>query len=307
METIDLPDPGTGEVQIRQTVVGLNYQDCYFRSGFYPAPLPGGVGTEAAGTVEKVGEGVTDFKVGDRVVYAGGASGSYADLRNMPAARVVAIPDGMAEEDAAAILMKGMTAEYLITRCYPIKKDELVLFYAASGGVGLIAGQWGKHIGARMIGVASGAEKCRKAKENGYEFVIDRSREDVLARVKEISGGAGLPVVFDSIGKATFDTTVESLAPRGMFVSFGTTTGAPPPVEASLLQHKGSLYFTRPTLATYCATRELILMSSKKLFDLFLAGKIKSNIGKRYAMSDAVQAHKDLEAGRTVGASLLIP
>ncbi|WP_040619014.1 quinone oxidoreductase family protein [Rhodovulum sp. PH10] len=307
METIDLPDPATGEVQIRQTVVGLNYQDCYFRSGFYPAPLPGGVGTEAAGTVEKVGEGVTDFKVGDRVVYAGGASGSYADLRNMPAARVVAIPDGMAEEDAAAILMKGMTAEYLITRCYPIKKDELVLFYAASGGVGLIAGQWGKHIGARMIGVASGAEKCRKAKENGYEFVIDRSREDVLARVKEISGGAGLPVVFDSIGKATFDTTVESLAPRGMFVSFGTTTGAPPPVEASLLQHKGSLYFTRPTLATYCATRELILMSSKKLFDLFLAGKIKSNIGKRYAMSDAVQAHEDLEAGRTVGASLLIP
>lgn len=307
LETIDLADPGPGEVQIRQRAVGLNYQDCYFRSGFYPSPLPGPVGTEAAGVVEKVGAGVTEFKPGDRVVYAGGASGSYADLRNMPVERVLVIPAGIAEEDAAALLMKGMTAEYLLTRCYPVKKGEFVLFYAASGGVGLIAGQWGHHLGARMIGVASGAEKCRKAKENGYEFVIDRSREDILARVKEITGGAGVPVVYDSIGKATFDTSIAALAPRGYFVSFGTTTGAPPPVEAGLLQHKGSLYFTRPTLATYCATREDIRMSAKKLFDLFLAGKIKSNIGKRYVMSDAVNAHRDLEAGKTVGASLLLP
>jgi NADPH2:quinone reductase len=307
LETIDLADPGPGEVQIRQHAVGLNYQDCYFRSGFYPAPLPGAVGTEAAGVVEKVGAGVTGFKPGNRVVYAGGASGSYADLRNMPVERVLAIPAGIAEEDAAALLMKGMTAEYLLTRCYPVKKSELVLFWAASGGVGLIAGQWGHHLGARMIGVTSGAEKCKKAKENGYEFVIDRSCEDVSARVKEITGGAGVPVVYDSIGKATFDISIAALAPRGYFVSFGTTTGAPPPVEAGLLQKKGSLYFTRPTLATYCATREEIQMSAKKLFDLVLAGKIKPNIGKRYVMSDAVTAHRDLEAGKTIGASLLLP
>lgn len=307
METIDLADPGPGEVQIRQSVVGLNYQDCYFRSGFYPAPLPGAVGTEAAGTVTAVGSGVTEFKAGDRVVYAGGASGSYTDLRNMPVERVLKIPDGISEEDAAALLMKGMTVEYLITRCYPIKAGEWVLFWAASGGVGLIAGQWGRHIGARMIGVAAGEEKCRLARENGYEVVIDRSREDVAARIKEITGGAGVPVVFDSIGKATFDTSIGALAPRGYFVSFGTTTGAPPPVEAGLLQKKGSLYFTRPTLATYCATREEIRMSAGKLFDLVKAGAVKAHVGRRYKLADAVAAHRDLEAGKTIGSSLLIP
>lgn len=307
MESVALPDPGPGEVQIRQQAVGLNYMDVYFRSGFYPAPTPAGVGTEAAGVVEKVGSGVTEFKPGDPVVYASGAPGSYADLRNMPADRVIAIPDGVPVDEAAALLMKGMTAEYLLTRCYPLKAGEFALFYAASGGVGLIAGQWGRHLGARMIGVASGAEKCAKAKENGYEVVIDRSREDVLARVKEITGGAGVPVVYDSIGKATFDTSIKCLAPRGYFVSFGTTTGAPPPVEAGLLQKSGSLYFTRPTLATYCSARPDMLASAAKLFDLYRAGALKANIGKRYALADAAEAHRDLEAGRTVGASLLIP
>ncbi|RAI43460.1 quinone oxidoreductase [Rhodoplanes roseus] len=307
METIDLPDPGPGEVQIRQHAVGLNYMDCYFRSGYYPAPTPAGVGTEAAGVVEQVGSGVTEFEAGDRVVYASGAPGSYADLRNMPADRLIAIPDGIAEEDAAALLMKGMTAEYLLTRCYPLKAGEFALFYAASGGVGLIAGQWGRHIGARMIGVAAGEEKCRLAKQSGYAFVIDRTREDVLARVKEITGGAGVPVVYDSIGKATFETSIKSLAPRGVFVSFGTTTGAPPPVEAALLQKSGSLYFTRPTLATYCSARPDMLASATKLFDLVRAGAIKPSIGQRYALSDAPSAHRDLESGKTIGASLLIP
>lgn len=307
METIELADPAPGEVQVRQRAVGLNYMDCYHRSGYYPLPLPSGVGTEAAGVVERVGAGVKDFKPGDRVVYGSGAPGAYADLRNMPADRLIAIPEGISEEDAAAIVMKGMTVEYLLTRCYPLKAGEFAMFYAAAGGVGLLAGQWGRHIGARMIGVASGADKCGRARDNGYEFVIDRSKEDVVARVKEITGGAGVPVVYDSIGKATFDTTIKCLAPRGYFVSFGTTTGSPPPVEASLLQKSGSLYFTRPTLATYCSARPDMLASAAKVFELYRAGKLKANIGKRYALSDAPSAHADLESGKTVGASLLVP
>jgi NADPH:quinone reductase len=307
LETIDLADPGPGEVQVRQHAIGVNYQDCYQRSGFYPLPLPSGVGTEAAGVIEQVGAGVTDFKPGARVVYASGAPGSYADLRNMPADRLIGIPDGIGEDEAAAILMKGMTVEYLLTRCCPLKTGEFALMYAAAGGIGLLAGQWARHLGARLIGVASGADKCRRALDNGYEFVIDRAREDVVARVKDITGGAGLPVVYDSIGKATFDTSIECLAPRGYFVSFGTTTGAPPPVPASLLQKHGSLYFTRPTLVTYCSARPDMLASSAKVFDLYRAGKLKANIGKRYALNDAPSAHADLESGRTTGASLLVP
>jgi len=307
LETIDLADPGPGEVQVRQHAIGVNYMDCYHRSGYYPLPLPSGVGTEAAGVVEKVGVGVSEFKPGDRVAYASGAPGAYADLRNMPADRLIAVPDGISDEVAAAILMKGMTAEYLLNRCYPLKAGEFALFYAAAGGVGLLAGQWGRHLGARMIGVASGADKCRLALDNGYEFVIDRQREDIVTRVKDITGGAGVPVVYDSIGKATFDTSIKCLAPRGFFVSFGTTTGAPPPVEASLLQKSGSLYFTRPTLVNYCSARPDMLASAAKVFELYLAGKLKPNIGKRYALADAPQAHADLEAGKTAGASLLLP
>ena len=307
LETIDLADPGAGEVQLRQRAIGLNYQDVYHRSGFYPLPLPSGVGTEAAGVIEKVGSGVTDFKPGDRVVYGSGVPGAYADLRNVPADRLIAIPEGIRDDEAAAILMKGMTAEYLINRCYPLKAGEFALMYAAAGGVGLIAGQWARHLGARMIGVASGAEKCALAAANGYAFVIDRAKENIEARVKEITGGVGVPVVYDSIGKATFDTSIHCLAPRGYFVSFGTTTGAPPPVEAGLLQKSGSLYFTRPTLVTYCSARPDMLASSARVFELYKAGKLKSNIGKRYGLADAVQAHIDLEAGKTTGASLLIP
>jgi NADPH2:quinone reductase len=307
LETIDLADPGPGEVQVRQHAIGVNYMDCYHRSGYYPLSLPSGVGTEAAGVVEKVGAGVTEVKPGERVVYASGAPGAYADLRNVPADRLIAIPEGVSEDEAAAILMKGMTAEYLLTRCYPLKAGEFALFYAAAGGVGLLAGQWGRHLGARMIGVASGPDKCRRALDNGYEFVIDRAREDIVTRVKDITGGAGVPVVYDSIGKATFDTSIKCLAPRGFFVSFGTTTGAPPPVEASLLQKSGSLYFTRPTLVNYCSARPDMLASAAKVFELYRAGKLKSNIGKRYALADAASAHADLEAGRTIGASLLVP
>ena len=306
LETMALPEPAPGEVLVRHTAIGLNYQDVYHRSGFYPLPLPSGIGTEAAGVVERVGPGVTDLRAGDRIAYAG-AVGSYASHRVVPAARVVKIPDGISDEVAAAVMLKGMTVEYLLNRCYAVKPGQFVLFYAAAGGVGTIAGQWGRHLGATMIGVAGGAEKCRVAREHGYAEVIDRTREDVVERVKAITGGAGVPVVYDSAGKATFEASIKSLAPRGLFVSFGTTTGAPPPVEAGLLQKQGSLYFTRPTLVTYTAAREELVASAAAVFELVKQGAITVRIGARYPLADAARAHADLEAGRSVGSSILIP
>lgn len=307
METVDLPDPAAGEVQIRQSAIGLNYQDVYMRSGAYPMQMPSGIGGEAAGVVTKVGAGVAGFKEGDRVCYYGGPIGAYAELRNITAERVLKLPAGVTEEQAAASLLKGMTVEYLMNRCYAVKPDQFVLFYAASGGVGLLAGQWGKHLGARMIGVAGGADKCKLARDNGYEFVIDRTREDIAARVKEITGGAGVPVAYDSVGKATFDATLKSLSPRGYFVSFGATTGAPPAVEAGLLQKMGSLYFTRPTLVTYTASRAEYEASAGALFDLLGKGVLKLSINQRYPLSDAARAHTELEAGRTIGSSVIVP
>ena len=307
LETMALPEPAPGEVLVRHTTIGLNYQDTYHRSGFYPLPLPSGVGTEAAGVVERVGPGVADLQAGDRIVYAGGTPGAYASHRVVPAARVVKIPDGISDEVAAAVMLKGMTVEYLLTRCYAVKPRQFVLFYAAAGGVGTIAGQWGRHLGATMIGVAGGAEKCRLAREHGYAEVIDRTREDVVERVKAITDGAGVPVVYDSVGKATFEASIKSLAPRGLFVSFGTTTGAPPPVEAGLLQKQGSLYFTRPTLVTYTAAREELVASAAAVFDMVMRGAIAVRIGARYPLADAARAHADLEGGRTVGSSILIP
>jgi NADPH2:quinone reductase len=307
LEPISLPDPAAGEVLLRQTAIGINYLDVYHRSGVYPLPMPSGVGSEAAGVVERVGPGVTDLEPGDRVAYAGGAPGSYATRRIMPAARLVKIPDGVSDEIAAAVMLKGMTVEYLLNRTYPVQCGEHVLFYAAAGGVGLLAGQWGRHLGATMIGVAGGAEKCRLAREHGYAEVIDRTREDVVERVETITGGAGVPVVYDSVGRATFDASIKCLKPRGFFVSFGATTGAPPPVEAWLLQRLGSLYFTRPTLMTYIASREELVAAAAAVFDLLARGVLRVHIGARHALADAARAHMDLEAGRTVGSSLLLP
>ena len=307
IEEMLLPEPAAGEALVRQTAVGVNDLDVYHRSGYYVLPLPNSVGSEAAGVVERVGPGVTEVKAGDRVAYAGGAPGSYASHRNMPAAKLVRVPDGISDEVAAAVMLKGMTVEYLLTRCYPLKKGEQALFYAAAGGVGLLAGQWGRHIGATMIGVAAGPEKCRLAREHGYAEVIDRTKEDIVTRVKAITGGAGVPVVYDSVGKATFEASLNSLRPRGYFVSFGTTTGAPPPVEAGVLQKHGSLYFTRPTLMTYTASREDLVHSAGAVFDLLERGVLKVHIGRKYPLADAARAHADLEAGKTVGSSLLIP
>lgn len=306
-EAVELGAPGPGEVLVRQTAIGLNFMDVYHRGGQYPLPLPSGLGVEAAGVVEQIGSGVTELRKGDRIAYAGGAPGAYADYRIMPAERMIKLPDFISDEQAAAILMKGTTSEYLLNRCYPVQSGQYALFLAAAGGVGLVAGQWGKALGVKMIGVAGGAEKCKLAAGHGYAHVIDRKSEDIAARVREITGGAGVPVVYDSLGKATFDISLKCLAPRGYFVSFGTTTGAPPPVEAATLQKMGSLYFTRPTLVTYMAKREDLLASAAAVFDMVKKGAIKILIGQRYRLAEVAKAHADLEGGRTRGSSILVP
>lgn len=307
LQDIEIGSPGNGEVLVRQTACGLNFLDVYHRSGVYPLPTPSGCGSEAAGFVEAVGPDVSAFSVGDRVAYQGGEPGAYADLRILPATRLVKVPDEVSDEDAAAILLKGMTVEYLLNRCVTLKAGDFALMYAAAGGVGLIAGQWAKHLGIKLIGVAGGEEKCAKALSNGYFAVIDRDRENIVARVKEITGGKGLPVVFNSVGKATFDTTIACLRPRGVFVSFGATSGPPPAVEASLLQKNGSLYFTRPTLATYAGSPEEYAASSTAVLHLAASGVLKPVIGKRYPLAEAARAHADLESGLTSGSTILIP
>ena len=305
-ETVDLPPPGAGEVQIRQTAIGLNYMDVYQRSGHYPMQVPSPLGLEAAGEIVAIGDGVSGLAVGDRVVY-GGALGAYASARNAPAARVLKIPDGISDDTAAAALMKGMTVEYLLERTYRVQPGDKVLFFAASGGVGQIAGQWGKDLGAEMIGVTSGADNCARALDLGYAHAIDRNSEDIVERVKEITGGAGVPVVYDSIGKATFDTSIACLATYGMFVSFGATTGEAPAVSPSLLQHSGSLFFTRPTLANYVGPRADLEHSAARVFDMILSGKVAVNINQRRPLSEVAMAHAELEAGATTGSTIFLP
>ena len=306
LESLALPEPGAGEALVRQTAAGINFLDVYHRSGVYPLAVPTGIGSEAAGVIERVGSSVTEVKVGDRVAYVHNVPGSYASHRVMAATRLVKLPDHVPDETAAAVMLKGMTVEYLLNRTYQVKQGDAVLFWAAAGGVGLLAGQWGKHLGATMIGVAGGAEKCRLAREHGYDEVIDRTREDVAERVRQITGGKGVPVVYDSVGKASFEASLKSLRPRGFFVSFGTTTGAPPPVEAATLQKHGSLYFTRPTLFTYISSSEELLASASAVFDVLKRGVLRVHVGARYPLADAARAHTDLEAGKTVGSSLLV-
>ena len=308
VEELELPSPGPGEVQIRHTAIGFNFQDIYTRSGMYPAPMPTGLGTEAVGVVLAVGSGVHDFKVGERVCYASGpALGACASHRNYPAARLLHAPEGLSDEQIAASLLKGMTVEYLLQRCYPVKAGQFVLMHAAAGGVGLLAGQWARQMGVRMIGVAGGQDKVKLALANGYEFCLDRNRDDIVARVKEITGGAGVPVVYDSVGKNSFEQSLESLAARGYFVSFGTTTGAPPPVQAATLQKMGSLYFTRPTLVTYTASTQELRDSAAAVFAMFEKGALRVSINQRYALDDLARAHADLETGKTTGSSVIIP
>jgi len=306
-DTAVLGPPGDGEVLLRQTAIGLNYMDVYQRSGYYPLDIPSGLGLEGAGVIEAIGEDVDDFKEGDRAAYGGSAPGGYAEYRNMPVARLVKVPDAVTDEQAAAVMLKGMTVEYLLNRTYQIKAGESVLFWAAAGGVGLLAGQWGKEIGARMIGVAGGPKKCALALAHGYEAVIDRNNEDVVARIQELTDGNGVPVAYDSVGKETFEQTMDCMAVRGMFVSFGTTSGSVPPVLAADLQHRGSLYFCRPSLANYCASREDLVNSTTAVFSMIEKGAIKIKINQRYPLADIVQAHTDLEAGKTSGSTIITP
>jgi len=306
LESIELDSPAPGEVMLEQTAIGLNYMDVYQRSGHYPLELPSGLGLEAAGKIIALGSDVTDLAVGDRVVY-GPVLGAYAQHRNAPAARMLKIPDGVSDDIAAAVLMKGMTVEYLMCRTYPVKAGENVLFHAASGGVGHLAGQWGKHIGARMIGVTSGAENCKAILQHGYSDAIDRNSEDIAARVRELTDGEGVSVVFDSVGKASFDASIASLAPRGYFISFGATTGEAPAVKPSTLQHNGSLYFCRPTLANYVATREDLVHSANAVFALIKSGSLKVSIGQKRPLSEIVDVHTSFEVGDTTGSTLLVP
>jgi NADPH2:quinone reductase len=304
LEDVDLPAPGPGEVQIRHEAVGLNFIDVYFRSGLYPQPLPAGVGLEGAGVVTEVGEG-TPFGVGDRVAYCDRPPGSYAQARNMPARAVVKVPDAIGLDTAAAMMLKGMTVEYLLHRTYPVKAGQTILFHAAAGGVGLIAMQWAKALGLTVIGTVGSDEKAELARRHGCDYPIVYTRENFQQRVMEITSGKGVPVVYDSIGKDTFQGSIDCLEPFGMFVSFGNASGPVPPVPLTAL--KGSLFMCRPSLMAYTSQRPLLEAMSARLFEVVGSGTVSIEIDQRYALDNAVQAHRDLEARKTTGSTILIP
>lgn len=307
-EDNDPGKPGPGQALIRHKAIGLNFLDVYYRSGLYPAPaglplIPGG---EAAGIVVETGEQVDGLKAGDRVAYTA-PIGAYCEERVIAADKLVKIPDGISDEQAAAMMLKGMTAEYLIRRTFPVKPGDTILYHAAAGGVGLILGQWAKHLGATVIGTAGSAEKIALAKKHGFDHVINYRDTDFVAAVRDITGGRLCDVVYDSVGKDTFAGSLDCLRPRGMFVSFGQSSGAIPPFNLALLSQKGSLFATRPTLFSYNAKREDLEASAKALFDVVSSGAVRISINQRYALKDAAVAHTDLESRRTTGTSILLP
>ncbi len=312
MRLVDLPvgEPGAGEIRIRHHACGLNFIDVYQRTGLYPNPLPLSLGMEGAGVVEAVGSGVTHLKVGDRAAYASNPPGSYSVLRVMPAKTVVKLPDSISFETGAAMMLKGLTAQYLLRKTLPqggLQAGDFVLFHAAAGGVGLIACQWAKALGYQLIGTAGSDEKCALAREHGAAFAINYKTEDFAARVKQITGGAGVKVVYDSIGKDTWDKSLDCLRPFGLMASFGNASGPVPPISPGILGPKGSLYLTRATLFTHIATREATQAMADELFAVVTSGKVKIRIDQRYALKDVAQAHRDLEARKTTGCSVLIP
>jgi len=306
LEELELEAPGPGMVTVRNFAIGLNFIDTYHRSGLYPLPLPTGIGLEAAGEVQARGEGV-DLAIGDRVAYCSAGFGAYAEAVNLPAERLVKIPDGIDFDVAAACLLKGQTTEYLLRRTYPLQAGETCLFHAAAGGVGLLFGQWAASIGAHVIGTVSTGEKAQLALAHGYEHVINYREENVVERVLEITAGARVPVVYDGVGRDTFETSLDCLRPRGLMVSFGNASGAPDPLDLQVLSAKGSLFITRPTLFTYTASREELQASADAVFERVLAGDLKVEIKQRYPLAEVRQAHSDLEARATSGSTLLIP
>jgi NADPH2:quinone reductase len=307
-EEVDPGRPGPGQALIRHTAIGVNFLDVYYRSGLYPAPngfplVPGG---EGAGVVIEVGEGVDWLKAGDRVAYAF-PTGAYAEQRIIAADRLVKIPDGISDEQAAAMMLKGMTAEYLLRRTYKVKAGDTILFHAAAGGVGLIAGQWARHLGATTIGTAGSADKVELAKAHGYQHVINYREQDFVAVVARITGGRKCEVVYDSVGKDTFEGSLDCLKPLGLLALFGQSSGPVPPFNLGILAQKGSLFITRPTLFVYVAKREDLVASANALFDVVSAGAVEVQINQRYALKDVARAHADLEARRTTGTTILVP
>ena len=309
MEYVDVEvgDPGPGEVRVHQAACGLNYIDIYFRTGLYPQPLPGGLGMEGAGTVVAVGEGVTHVKPGDRVAYTGRLPGAYAEERVVPAAILVKLPESIDVETAAAMMLRGLTVQYLFRRTFPLKGGETILFHAAAGGVGLIACQWAHALGVTMIGTVGSDEKAALAKAHGCAYTINYNKENFVERVKEITGGKGVSVVYDSIGKDTFIGSLDCLSPLGMMVSFGNASGPVPPFSLTELAARGSLFITRPTLFSYAAKREDLDVMAADLFGMVANGKLKIDINQRYALKDVAQAHCDLEGRKTTGSSILLP
>ena len=306
-EAYEVAAPGPGEALVRHAAIGLNYIDVYHRTGLYPSSLPLTPGMEGAGTVEAVGPGVTDLKPGQRVAYAGPPVGAYADLRVMPAAILVPLPDGISFDTAAAMMLKGMTAQYLLRQTYRVQPGDHILFHAAAGGVGLIVGQWAKHLGAVAIGTVSSPAKAELARAHGYAHVIDYSREDFVARVKEIAGGAGLPIVYDGVGKDTFMHSLDCLQPYGLGVKFGNASGPVENFNFGVLSAKGSLFVTRPTLMTYTRNRELLLAWASDLMDVVNSGAVKIEIHQRFPLAQAADAHRALEGRATTGSTLLVP
>jgi NADPH2:quinone reductase len=306
-ETVDLPAPAPGEATVRHHAVGLNYIDTYHRTGLYPLTLPSGIGMEGAGVVEAVGAGVSEVKVGDRVAYAGGPLGAYADIRNIPAHRLLKLPDSISFETGAAMMLQGLTAAYLLRNTYRVQPGDAVLIQAAAGGVGLIACQWARALGATVIGTVGSPAKAELAKAHGCHHVINYSAESFPQRVRDITNGEGVAVVYDGVGKDTFAGSLDCLRPMGMMVTFGNASGPVPPLDLIQLSLKGSLFVTRPTLMHYTAKRDDLVALGGELFDVVVSGQVKIEVNQRYALKDAAQAHRDLEARKTTGSTILIP
>ncbi len=305
-EGVEVGKPGPGEARIRHTAVGLNFVDIYVRSGLYPTQLPSGLGSEAAGVVLELGPGVTDLKAGDRVAYGSSPLGAYAEERLIPADRLIKLPDGIDDKTAAAMMLKGLTVQYLIRQTHRVKSGETILLHAAAGGVGLILGQWAKHLGATVIGTVGSDEKAKLAQAHGCAHTIVYSREDFVKRVEEITDGKKVPVVYNSVGKDTFLKSLDCLAPLGLVALFGQSSGSVEPLNLGLLAQKGSLYVTRPTLNTYGAKRENLVAMAKELFDVVLSGAVKIEVNQTYPLKDAAKAHADLAARKTTGSTVLL-
>ncbi len=306
-EEVEVGKPAAGEIQVRNRAVGLNFIDVYHRSGLYPVSLPSGIGLEGCGVVEAVGASVTDFSVGDRVAYANPPLGAYAELRNMPADRAIGVPDAIDDSTAAAMMLQGLTAQYLLRRTCRVEKGDTILFHAAAGGVGLIACQWAKALGATVIGTVGNDDKAELARRHGCDHTIVYNREDFVQRVREITDGQGVRVVYDSVGKDTFTGSLDCLRPLGMMVSYGNASGPVPPFDMGVLATKGSLFLTRPTLMTYTAKRSDMLAMAGELFDAVTSGNVKIEVNQSYPLADAAKAHRDLEARKTTGSTVLLP